>query len=50
VIRTAYKDLDAKLNPKPAAAAVSGPVPAYLSKQLANYQAGLERLTGGTSA
>jgi hypothetical protein len=50
VIRTAYKDLVAAATPKSAqqtAAAASGPVPAYLSNQIANYQAALSRLTGG---
>jgi hypothetical protein len=50
VVRTAYKDLVAAAQPKgvkTAAAAASGPVPAYLTAQIANYQAALNRLTGG---
>jgi len=46
-IRTAYKNLETAAKPpsltNPAA---SGPVPAYLSNQLANYQAALQRLGG----
>lgn len=46
-IRTAYKDLETAAKPasltNPSA---SGPVPAYLSDQLANYQAALQRLGG----
>jgi len=45
-IRTIYRDLNNIANPPPKTAA-SGPVPAYLQAQLANYQAGLQRLTGG---
>ena len=47
VIQSAYR----KLNPDPALAALqnkksaSGPVPAEVQKQLANYQAALTRLT-----
>lgn len=49
VIRTAYKDLVAAASPKAAEAkaAPKGPVPAYLTGQIANYQAALARLTGG---
>jgi hypothetical protein len=49
VVRTAYKDLVAAAQPKgvAATAAASGPVPAYLTNQIANYQAALSRLTGG---
>jgi hypothetical protein len=53
VIRTAYKDLvtaatpKSQLNAAKAAAAASGPVPAYLTAQISNYQAALTRLTGG---
>ena len=53
VIRQAYKDLVAAATPKSAqnaAAAASGKVPAYLSNQISNYQAALDRLTGGSSA
>jgi len=43
-VRTAYRNLvDAG---KPKSSLVSGPVPAYLSAQLANYQAALSRLGG----
>lgn len=41
-VRDAYRELA----PKSAASAASGPVPAYLTAQLANYQAALSRLTG----
>jgi hypothetical protein len=52
VVRTAYKDLQAAADPGAAdaaakAAAANGPVPAYLTNQIANYQAALSRLTGG---
>jgi hypothetical protein len=47
-IRTVYRDLEAAAKPKSATTPdVSGPVPAYLSAQIANYQAGLNRLMGG---
>ena len=42
VIRDAYRGLA----PQDATASASGPVPAYLTNQLANYQAALARLTG----
>ena len=42
-LRSAYR----ALNPATATPAASGPVPAYLTAQLANYQAALQRLTGG---
>ncbi|WP_293677758.1 hypothetical protein [uncultured Phenylobacterium sp.] len=48
-IRQAYKDLVAGAIPKDAQAAAakpSGPVPAYLTNQIANYQAALQRLGG----
>jgi len=51
VIRTAYKDLVAAASPQTTTAAkgaASGPVPAYLTNQIANYQAALDRLTGGS--
>ena len=50
MVRTAYKDLVAAASPAPAAAAAAarGPVPAYLTDQIANYQAALARLTGGS--
>jgi hypothetical protein len=53
VIRQAYKDLQAAATPdsvkaaqKAATAAASGTVPAYLTAQIANYQAGLNKLLG----
>ena len=50
VIRKAYKDLKAAASPKTpeqvAAAAPKGKVPAYLTNQIANYQAALDRLGG----
>jgi hypothetical protein len=42
--------LDLKNAASPQAQAAQGTVPAYLSAQLANYQAGLARLTAGTSS
>jgi hypothetical protein len=50
VIRSAYQDLVAAANPQAAAAkaAPTGPVPAYLTNQIANYQAALDRLSGGS--
>jgi hypothetical protein len=51
VIRQAYKDLQTAATPPSVLAqqkAVStGTVPAYLTAQIANYQAALDRLTGG---
>ncbi|MDI1325898.1 MAG: transcriptional regulator [Brevundimonas sp.] len=41
-VRDAYRALD----PATSAPAANGPVPAYLTAQLANYQAALSRLTG----
>lgn len=47
-IRIAYRDLEAAAKPKtPASNTPTGPVPAYLQAQIANYQAGLDRLNGG---
>lgn len=48
VVRKAYIDLRAAASPPPppSAAAISGKVPAYLSNQIANYQAALNRLGG----
>ena len=49
VIRSVYKDLVAAADPRAAqvaAARASGPVPAYLTNQIANYQAALARLGG----
>jgi len=50
-VRAAYKDLVAAAQPKgvvQAAAKANGPVPAYLTNQIANYQAALDRLGGGS--
>ncbi|HEY8571128.1 hypothetical protein [Phenylobacterium sp.] len=50
IVRSAYKDLVAAATPKTglaAAQASAGPAPAYLTNQIANYQAALNRLTGG---
>src|SRR5262249_23100675 len=47
-VQSAYQALVAATPPKSAlSAAPSGPVPQYLQAQIANYQAGLRRLTGG---
>jgi len=47
-IKNAYQDLATAAAPKTAQAPkTSGPVPAYLQAQIANYQAGLNRLNGG---
>lgn len=50
VIRKAYKDLVAAATPRnqqaEAKAAASGPVPKYMTDQIANYQAALARLGG----
>ncbi len=47
-IRNAYRDLEAASKPRSAlAGAAGGPVPTYLSNQIANYQAALDRLVGG---
>lgn len=47
-IRTAYRDLEAAAKPKTASpAAYAGQAPAYMGQQIANYQAALNRLTGG---
>jgi len=55
VVRKAYQGLVDAATPQAvldararANAAASGPVPAYLTAQLANYQAGLARLTGSS--
>lgn len=47
VIRTAYRDLQAGMDPQAAKKKVTGEAPAYLTAQIANYQAALNRLTGG---
>ena len=41
-IRDAYR----ALAPENETSAVNGPVPAYLTNQISNYQAALARLTG----
>lgn len=48
IIRKAYIDLKAAASPPPppTAAAISGKVPAYLTKQIGNYQDALRRLGG----
>jgi hypothetical protein len=45
VIRTVYRDLKEAAEPK--SAVPTGPAPAYLTAQIANYTAALNRLTGG---
>ncbi|KQW71884.1 hypothetical protein ASE17_03100 [Phenylobacterium sp. Root77] len=47
VLRTAYRDLEQGMKPASETKKATGEVPAYLKNQLANYQAGLNRLTGG---
>lgn len=47
VIRTAYRDLQAGMNPQADKPKAQGEAPAYLKNQIANYQAALNRLTGG---
>lgn len=47
VLRTAYRDLQAGMQPKTDVKKPTGPVPAYLTAQIANYQAGLNRLLSG---
>jgi len=47
-LRAAYSALKAAAQPPPPAnASAKGPVPAYLTDQIANYQTALNRLTGG---
>ena len=48
-VQTAYNDLVNAGKPK-AAATPKGPVPTYLTNEIANYQAGLNRLTGGQTS
>jgi len=53
VIRTAYKNLVAAASPKTAAqsaATTTGSVPAYMTAQISNYQAALDRLTAGSDS
>ena len=47
VLRTAYRDLESGMKPASETKKATGEVPAYLKNQLANYQAGLNRLLGG---
>lgn len=47
VLRTAYRDLESGMKPASEKKKVEGEVPAYLKNQLANYQAGLDRLLSG---
>ena len=47
VLRGAYRDLEQGMKPASETKKATGEVPAYLKNQLANYQAGLNRLTGG---
>jgi hypothetical protein len=47
VIRTAYTDLVSALTPGDDRPKITGTAPAHMQAQLANYQAGLNRLTGG---
>ena len=54
VVRQAYKDLQTAATPQAVlnaqkAASATGAVPAYLTNQIANYQAALQRLTGSSS-
>jgi hypothetical protein len=49
-IRTAYADLQTAASPKPLPTAAAGSVPAYLTNQISNYQAALDRLGGGQSS
>lgn len=49
-IREGYRQLEAAAKPQTTAAgsaAAAGPAPAYLTNQIANYQAALNRLNGG---
>lgn len=46
-VRDAYRQLEAAARPETTESkSASGPVPAYLTNQVANYQAALDRLTG----
>lgn len=47
VLRTAFRDLENGMKPESEKKKATGEVPAYLKNQLANYTAGLNRLTGG---
>ena len=46
-LRDMLPDLESGMRPASEQKKADGPVPAYLKNQLANYQAGLSRLTGG---
>lgn len=46
-IRGAYRNMQSGGDPQPTAGRSGGEVPAYLRNQVANYQAGLDRLLGG---
>jgi hypothetical protein len=51
IVQGAYIDLKQAANPPPkTSAAANGPVPTYLTNEIANYQAALDRLTGGQGA
>jgi hypothetical protein len=47
ILRTAFRDLENGMKPESEKKKTTGEVPAYLKNQLANYTAGLNRLTGG---
>jgi hypothetical protein len=49
-VQSAYYGLVNANNPQPATPQITGTVPAYIQAQLANYQAGLARLTGSSSS
>jgi hypothetical protein len=49
-VQTAYYGLVNANTPQPTTPAITGTVPAYIQAQLANYQAGLSRLTGSSSS
>jgi len=48
-VRAIYADLKQAATPKDPASAAGGTVPAYITNQIADYQAALDRLTGGSS-
>jgi hypothetical protein len=50
VVRTAFQDVTKIENPPANNPGQTGSVPAYLTNQIANLQAGLARLTGGQSS
>ena len=47
IVRQAYRDMATPASATAAAKAASGPVPAYITAQIANYSQALARLTGG---